>query len=46
MRNSAPTAAFKSHLSYDLVPKGCRYIVSLRDPKDALVSAYRFMGWC
>ncbi len=38
--------AFKSHLSYDLVPKGCRYIVSLRDPKDALVSAYRFMeGW-
>ena len=38
--------AFKSHLSYHLVPKGARYIVSLRDPKDALVSAYRFMeGW-
>ena len=34
--------AFKSHLSYDAVPKGCRYIVSLRDPKDAAVSLYRF----
>ena len=34
--------AFKSHLSYDLVPAGARYIVSLRDPRDALVSAYRF----
>jgi hypothetical protein len=37
---------FKSHLGHDAVPKGCRYIVSLRDPKDALVSFYRFMeGW-
>jgi hypothetical protein len=37
---------YKSHLSYDLVPKGARYIVSLRDPKDALVSSFRFMeGW-
>jgi hypothetical protein len=37
---------FKSHLSYDVVPKGARYIVSIRDPKDALVSAYRFAeGW-
>ncbi len=37
---------YKSHLSYDLVPKGARYIVSIRDPKDALVSAFRFMeGW-
>jgi hypothetical protein len=37
---------FKSHLSYDLVPKGARYIVSIRDPKDALVSAFRFEeGW-
>lgn len=34
--------AFKSHLSYDLVPKGCRYIVSVRDPRDAMVSLYRF----
>lgn len=37
---------FKSHLSYDAVPKGARYVVALRDPKDALVSLYRFMeGW-
>jgi hypothetical protein len=29
-----------------MVPKGGRYIVSIRDPKDALVSAFRFMeGW-
>src|SRR3954453_7892300 len=38
--------AFKSHLSYDKVPAGARYIVSVRDPRDALVSAYRFFeGW-
>jgi hypothetical protein len=37
---------FKSHLSYDEVPKGARYIVALREPKDAFVSLYRFMeGW-
>jgi hypothetical protein len=37
---------FKSHLGWDLVPKGARYIVAIRDPKDALVSMYRFMeGW-
>ncbi|MGH6878510.1 MAG: sulfotransferase domain-containing protein [Rhizomicrobium sp.] len=37
---------FKSHLAYDRVPKGARYVVSFRDPKDALVSDYRFMeGW-
>jgi len=37
---------YKSHLPYDLVPKGARYIVSIRDPKDVLVSAYRFAeGW-
>jgi hypothetical protein len=37
---------FKSHLGWDLVPKGARYILSIRDPKDALVSMYRFMeGW-
>lgn len=37
---------FKSHLGWDAVPKGGRYIVSIRDPKDALVSAFRFMeGW-
>jgi hypothetical protein len=37
---------FKSHLAFDFVPKGARYVVSFRDPKDALVSHYRFMeGW-
>ncbi|NJN51563.1 MAG: sulfotransferase domain-containing protein [Gammaproteobacteria bacterium] len=38
--------AFKSHLPWGPIPKGGKYIVSLRDPKDALVSMYRFMeGW-
>ena len=38
--------AFKSHLSWHEIPKGARYLVSLRNPKDALVSGYRFMeGW-
>jgi hypothetical protein len=42
----AEPRGFKSHLPYDLTPKGARYVVSLRDPKDALVSVYRFMeGW-
>src|SRR4051794_28496220 len=37
---------FKSHLSYEQVPAGAQYIVSIRDPRDALVSAYRFLeGW-
>ncbi|MEL7013553.1 MAG: sulfotransferase domain-containing protein, partial [Pseudomonadota bacterium] len=38
--------AFKSHLRWDQVPKGGRYIVVLRDPVDAMVSFHRFMdGW-
>ena len=38
--------AFKSHLAWDAIPKGGRYIVAVRDPRDALVSAYRFFeGW-
>lgn len=38
--------AFKSHVGWDAVPKGGRYIVAVRDPRDALVSLYRFMeGW-
>ncbi len=42
----AQPRGFKSHLGYDAVPKGAKYVVSLRDPKDALVSMYRFMeGW-
>jgi hypothetical protein len=42
----AEPRGFKSHLGFDRIPKGGRYVVSLRDPKDALVSMYRFMeGW-
>jgi hypothetical protein len=42
----AEPRGFKSHLPYDAVPRGAKAIVSLRDPKDALVSFYRFMeGW-
>lgn len=38
--------AFKSHYSYTAVPKGCRYIVSFREPCRTLVSYYRFYeGW-
>lgn len=38
--------AFKSHLAYDQIPKGARYIVVIRDPKDACLSLYRFFeGW-
>lgn len=38
--------AFKSHLTWHEIPMGGKYIVSLRDPKDALVSLHRFFdGW-
>jgi len=38
--------AFKSHLSWDDIPKGGRYIVVFRDPLDAFSSYYRFLeGW-
>jgi hypothetical protein len=42
----AEPRAFKSHLAWDVVPKGARYILAVRDPLDALVSGFRFMeGW-
>jgi hypothetical protein len=42
----AEPRGFKSHLAYDAIPKGARYIVAFRDPKDACVSMLRFMeGW-
>ena len=42
----AEPRGFKSHLAYDAMPKGARYVVSLRDPKDATLSHFRFMeGW-
>lgn len=38
--------AFKSHYSYNAVPKGARYIVSFREPLGTLISYYRFYeGW-
>jgi len=43
---SAHPRAFKSHLMWDDIPKGARYIVVFRDPVDAMVSLYRFFdGW-
>jgi hypothetical protein len=42
----ASPRAFKSHLAWGEIPQGGRYIVVIRDPKDALYSLYRFMeGW-
>jgi hypothetical protein len=35
---------YKSHMDWHEIPKGGRYIYSIRDPRDALVSAYRFLG--
>lgn len=37
---------FKSHLEYEQLPKGANYINSVRDPRDACYSMYKFMeGW-
>lgn len=42
----ATPRAFKTHLTWELVPKGGRYIVAVRDPKDVLVSQFHFWeGW-
>jgi hypothetical protein len=42
----AEPRAFKTHLAWNEVPKGARYIYALRDPKDVLVSVYHFHeGW-
>lgn len=42
----AAPRGFKSHLAYDAAPRGARYVISLREPKDVLVSMYKFMeGW-
>jgi hypothetical protein len=42
----AEPRGFKSHLAYDVIPKGAKYVVSFRDPKDAVVSMHKFMeGW-
>ncbi len=37
---------FKSHYNHHVVPKGCRYIVSFREPESTHISYYRFYeGW-
>jgi Sulfotransferase domain len=36
--------AFKTHLPWDMVPKGGRYIYVLRDPGNALVSLYHYLN--
>ncbi|HET7376992.1 MAG TPA: sulfotransferase domain-containing protein [Anaerolineae bacterium] len=42
----ASPRAFKTHLNLNTVPKGGKYIAVVRDPKDALLSLYRFFeGW-
>jgi hypothetical protein len=42
----AEPRGFKSHLPFDRLPQGARCVVSLRDPRDALVSSFRFgEGW-
>ncbi len=38
--------AFKSHLGWDDMPRGGKYIIAIRDPKDAAYSMFKFMeGW-
>jgi len=39
---AANPKAFKTHTPLNEVPKGGKYIVVLRDPKDALISHYHF----
>ncbi len=40
----AEPRAFKTHLSWEQVPKGGRYIYVAREPGDALVSFYHFLN--
>jgi len=38
--------AFKSHLAWDEMPQGGKYIIVIREPKDVLYSTFKFMeGW-
>lgn len=42
----ASPRAFKSHLPWDRIPKGGKYICVFRDPMSALLSMYKFFeGW-
>lgn len=40
----AEPRAFKTHLPWELVPKGARYIYVLRDPKDVAISTYHYFN--
>ena len=45
-RRSVPRRAASKPSGVGRIPKGARYVVSLREPKDALVSLHRFVeGW-
>ena len=42
----AEPRGFKSHLEYEQLPRGAKYINVIRDPLDAAYSGYKFMeGW-
>jgi hypothetical protein len=42
----AEPRAYKCHLPWQMIPKGGRYLVAVRDPRDVLVSQYHFWnGW-
>jgi len=42
----AEPRGFKSHLDYDAMPKGAKYINVIRHPVDAAFSSFKFMeGW-
>lgn len=46
LEQRANPRGFKSHLNYEDLPAGARYVVSLREPKAAFMSFFRFMeGW-
>lgn len=43
---AAEPRAFKTHLTWQEIPKGGRYVCMVRNPKDVLVSMYHFHeGW-
>ena len=43
---AAPPRAYKSHLPWEMIPKGGRYLLAVRDPGDVLLSQYHFWeGW-
>jgi hypothetical protein len=45
-RQRAAPRGYKSHLAYPALPAGARYVVSIRDPRDAVVSMHELMeGW-